>query len=280
MEILFLFFWKRQSECPKEFDLNLSLKLRRVNFLAVVLGLVVLSFAPILRAQAAGGPDDGWHVAITPYIWFAGVHGTTGVHGHEASVHASASDVLSYVNIGLMGAVEARYKRIIVPIDFMWIKLADEKGLPFEQGPTSIKVKMNQTIFTPKVGYRIIKEERVSVDGVVGIRYWHVGNTLTLEPTQPLGGFYAAANWVDVVAGAKMQFLLTPKVVVTVLGDAGGGQANSDYQVAGVLGYRLNKKWILQAGYRYLSVNYRPASTFVYNLNQSGVVLGATINLK
>ena len=266
--------------------MKVSLKLHRANSLAVVLGLILLSFAPILRAQTAGAPkpqsdsDDGWHIGITPYIWFAGVHGTTGVNGHEASVHASASDVLSYVNIGLMGAVEARYKRIIVPIDFMWIKLADEKGLPFEQGPTSIKVKMNQTIFTPKVGYRIIKEERVTVDGVVGIRYWHVGNTLTLEPTQPLGGFYAAANWVDVVAGAKMQFLLTPKVVVTVLGDAGGGQANSDWQVAGVLGYRLNKKWILQAGYRYLSVNYRPASTFVYNLNQSGVVLGATINLK
>jgi hypothetical protein len=266
--------------------LKLPLKLCWANCLAVVLGLILLSFAPILRAQTAGAPkpqpdsDEGWHIAITPYLWFAGVHGTTGVRGHEASVHVSASDVLSYVNIGAMGAVEARYKRIIIPIDFMWIKLSDDKALPFEVGPTSIKVKMNQTIFTPKIGYRLVKEERVTVDSVVGIRYWHLGNNLTLQPNQPLGGFSASANWVDIVAGAKMQFLLTPKVVVTVLGDAGGGQANSDYQVAGLLGYRLGKKWILQAGYRYLSVNYRPASTFVYNMNESGVILGATINLK
>jgi hypothetical protein len=37
---------------------------------------------------------------------------------------------------------------------------------------------------------------------------------------------------------------------------------------------------ILQAGYRYMSVNCRPQSTLVYNVAQSGLALGATINLK
>jgi len=85
---------------------------------------------------------------------------------------------------------------------------------------------------------------------------------------------------VDAVAGGKFEILLTPKVVVTVLGDAGGGDARSDYQVAGLLGYRLGRKCVLQAGYRYISVNYRPPSTFVYDMTMSGLVLGATINLK
>src|ERR1700682_3036682 len=132
------------------------------------MGFVFLSLGSSIWAQTAATPapqtDDNWHVAITPYLWFAGVHGTTGVRGHDVSVHSSASDVLSYVNIGAMGAVEARYKRGVLPIDFMWIKLSEEKGLHFEEGPTSIKVKMNQTIFTPKIGYRFIDEERIKVD--------------------------------------------------------------------------------------------------------------------
>lgn len=41
---------------------------------------------------------------------------------------------------------------------------------------------------------------------------------------------------------------LTPKVLVTVFGDAGGGQANSDYQVGGLLGYEVSRKIVLQAG--------------------------------
>ena len=26
--------------------------------------------------------DDQWHFAFTPYLWFAGMHGTTGVRGY------------------------------------------------------------------------------------------------------------------------------------------------------------------------------------------------------
>jgi hypothetical protein len=259
--------------------------------LASALGLIL--GIPVARPQDPGTAkpatliedpspsDDGWHAALTPYVWFAGVHGDVGVRGHDASVHASFSDIFSDVNIGAMGALEVRYNRIVMPIDFMWIKLSDSKALPFDQGVDSVKTKFNQTMFTPKIGYRFIDAKRFKVDAVFGIRYWHLGNTLTLQPTQPEGGLYESANWVDAVGGAKFEALLTPKIVVTILGDAGGVGAHSDYQVAGLLGLRVRKKIILQAGYRYVDVNYRPSqSTFLYDVAQSGIVLGATINLK
>jgi hypothetical protein len=49
---------------------------------------------------------------------------------HELSLRGSrpmvrVSCVLSYFNFGLMGAVEARYNRIIILVDFMWVKLKD-----------------------------------------------------------------------------------------------------------------------------------------------------------
>jgi hypothetical protein len=235
--------------------------------------------SPVPLAQ---DPDSetGFHVAITPYIWFSGVHGTTGVLGHDASVHASFGDIFNYLNLGAMGLVEFRYNRIIVPLDFYWIKLSDNKSLPIEDLGYSIKAKMTQTILTPKAGYRVVDQKRLKVDALFGIRYWHLTNDLTLEPTVPLGGFSRSASWVDAVAGGKFLFLLTPKVILTVFGDAGGGDAHSDYQFGGSLGFKIKKNIILQAGYRYMSVDYRPQSTFVYDVTQTGLVLGATFNLK
>jgi hypothetical protein len=69
---------------------------------------------------------------------------------------------------------------------------------------------------------------------------------------------------------------LSPKVIVTVLGDAGAGGANLDYQVGGALGYKLKPNIILQGGCRYLNVDYRPSSGFVYDTATSGVLIGAT----
>jgi hypothetical protein len=230
----------------------------------------------------SANPNDGWHAEITPYLWFAGVHGTAGALGHEASVRASFSEIFKYFNIGAMGVVEARYNRIVMPLDFMWMKLSDDKGLPLnELGVQSIKVKMTETMLTPKIGYRVADGKRVKVDALFGIRYWHVSTDFTLEP-QVANGFSQSANWVDAVAGGRIQVALTPKAFIAVAGDAGGGSARSDYQAAGFLGYKISRRWVLLGGYRYLSVNYRPTGKvqFVYDVDMPGLMFGATFSIK
>ena len=226
--------------------------------------------------------DDGWHVAITPYLWFAGAHGATGALGREASVHANFSDIFTYLNIGAMGVVETRYNRVIMPLDFMWMKLSDDKGLPINEIATSVKAKMTETMLTPKVGYRIADGKRVKVDALFGIRYWHVSTDFTLQPVQIIGGISQSANWVDAVAGGRIILALSPKAFIGVAGDAGGGSARSDWQGAGFLGYKISPKWVMLAGYRYLSINYRPngKAQFVYDVNMPGLVIGATFNIK
>jgi hypothetical protein len=261
-----------------------SCKAAKTVLLIAVLGpLSFLEIGAQTPSQpAAKSADAGLHVDIVPYLWFSGISGTVGVLGREASPHAGFSDIFSYLNIGLMGGAEIRYNRIIVPTDVIWMKLSDDKAIPIGQTANSIKAKMTETLLTSKVGYRVVEGERVKVDALVGIRYWHMSTDLTLQPTQVGGGFSDSANWVDAIGGAKITAALTPKVFVTVMGDAGGGSADSDYQVGGFLGYRICRKCVLQAGYRYLSVNYRPNSTrsFVYDVNMPGVLLGMTINVK
>lgn len=55
--------------------------------------------------QAASTPngDSNLHFELSPYLWFAGAHGTVGALGRDVSIHASPGDLLSHFNIGLIG---------------------------------------------------------------------------------------------------------------------------------------------------------------------------------
>jgi hypothetical protein len=158
--------------------------------------------------------DDAWHFDIAPYVFVPGIHGTVGALGHDASVHVSGSDVLSNFNGGLAGFVQARKKRFVLPIDFFWARLGTTQGIPLNDlGQTSLRFLQTQTVFTPKVGYRIVDTEHLKVDALVGLRYWHEGLTVTPRPANI--PYYQSANWADAVAGGKFEFDLTPKVWVT-----------------------------------------------------------------
>jgi hypothetical protein len=141
---------------------------------------------------------------------------------------------------------------------------------------------MTEPLITQKIGYRFVDAKKVKVDALFGFRYWHLENTFTLQPTQIANGFSQSANWVDGLGGARIELGLTPKLSAAILGDAGGGSARLDYQVAGLLGYRLSRKVVLLAGYRYLNVDYRPTGKpgFIYDVAMPGLVLGATFNVK
>ena len=233
------------------------------------------------KAAPAAADDDGWHFNVTPYLWFPGVSGTTGALGHYVGVHASPGDLLSNFQIGLMGTVEARKGRLVIPIDALWIHLTNDKGLPFDAGVNSVKAGLTETVVTPKIGYRIVDGEKVKIDALVGFRYWYLGESLAFQP-QLFNGFSKSQSWIDGVAGGKFEFALSPKASMTVAGDAGGGGSQLDYQAVGILGFRVSRKMVLDLGYRYLYVNYRnnlPAG-FLLDAHTSGAVLGVTFNLK
>jgi hypothetical protein len=237
---------------------------------------------PTAPATGTPQPDDGWHFAATPYLWFPGVSGTSGALGHNVGIHVSPGELLSHFHLGVMGAFEARKSRVVVPVDFMWVNLRSNKGLPFDQGFTSIQVKLTESILTPKIGYRIVDDEKVKVDALIGFRYWHLGENLSFQPSGLLGNLSPTQNWVDAVAGGKIEAVLSPKVIMTIAGDAGGGGSDLDYQALGALGLKVSRKVILQVGYRYLFVNYRtnPPKLFVFDAHSSGALLGVTFNLK
>jgi opacity protein-like surface antigen len=264
----------------------------------VTFALAALLYSPRISAQAQAdlntptpqtkemeeSTNDGWHFAFTPYIWFSGVHGEAGALGHDVSVHASFGDIFNYLNFGAMGMFETSYKRVLMPVDFMWMKLSDEKGVPITDDVDSVKATMRETMLTPKIGYRIADGKKVKVDALFGVRYWHLNNELRAftQGAQIGKTISQSANWADAVAGGRIELALSPKAFVAIAGDAGGGSAKSDWQVGGGLGYKVSRKWVMLVGYRYLSIDYRPNGNaqFVYDVNMPGLILGATYNFK
>ena len=191
-----------------------------------------------------GGPaatSDSWHGAISIYGWFPGIHGTVGVLNHDASIHAPFSDVFHFLKGVIPVAVELDKGRFVAPIDFFWVKLGDDRAIPLTDfGQTSVNLHITESIFTPKLGYRIVDGEHLKVDALAGIRYWYGSQDLRLVPSGI--GFSRSANWVDGLGGARFILPIGPKAAITVAGDAGGGGANLDYQVVGLFTYDFTRK--------------------------------------
>jgi hypothetical protein len=236
---------------------------------------------PATPAPPVGEPTSDWHFAVSPYLWFPGVHGTIGAQGHEASIHASPGDLLSHFRFGLMGLVDTRYKRIVIPVDMMWIRLGDNRALPLTDEAVNAQVKGQEFILTPKIGYRLVDSEIVKIDALTGFRYWHFGESLRLFTSENSVKFSSSQNWVDPLVGGRILANLSPKISVSIGGDVGGWNTGSllDYQFGAILGYRIKPAVVLQAGYRYLSVDYRSNGTTI-NTVTSGALIGATITLK
>jgi hypothetical protein len=234
------------------------------------------------QTTIAPSPDD-WYEVVNIYLWFPGMHGTVGAGGKLTSVHASATDLLSNFRFGLMGEVDFHHKRFIAPVDLMWVRLGDDTALPVnELGATSADAKMGELIFTPKIGYQLIHREMFEVDALTGFRYWHLSQDVQFNPSGLGLNFSASQNWVDPLVGGRIVTALSPKMNVTIAGDVGGWNVGSqlDYQIAGILGYKIKPSWTLLAGYRYLDVNFRGGQGAVFDVAMSGILFGVSINFK
>jgi hypothetical protein len=238
--------------------------------------------ATVPDATAASTPSDSnWHFVVAPYLWFPGVHGSIGgPNGEQVGFKASPGDLLSHFRFGLMGVAEPSYKRVVMPLDIMWIRFGQDRALPNTPSQGVANLKAQEFILTQKVGYRVIDQEKIKIDALAGFRYWHFHESVRFT-TNTLN-FSASQNWVDPVVGGRITGILTPKFEVTIGGDVGGWGTGSqiDYQVFGLLGYRIKPAWSLQAGYRYLYFDYRRSTGSFIDTATSGVIFGVSITLK
>ena len=226
----------------------------------------------------SGNTYGDWRLGISLYGFFPAVHGNIGVQGHNGSFHSSFSDVFHVLKGVIPITVEADKGRFLMPIDFFWIKLGVNNGIPINDfSQTSIDTHMTQSILTPKVGFRLYDGDGLKIDALVGIRYWYASLNNTLHPS---GLSYSrSTNWVDGLGGGRFVVPFGEKAALTIAGDAGAGQSNLDYQGVGLFNFNLSPKFGLGVGWRYLYDNYRPTTNLlVFNPTLNGPIAGISFN--
>jgi outer membrane protein OmpA-like peptidoglycan-associated protein len=233
----------------------------------------------VQQYSTGNNASDQWRVGISLYGWFAGLHGTVGVAGHNAGIHVPFSDLFHALIFEIPIAVEADKGRFVMPIDFLWLKLGVNNAIPlndFEQ--TAIDTHLTESIFTPKLGYRLVDADHFKFDVLGGLRYWYVSLNNTLEPSGVSYG--RSVNIIDGLGGGRIILPAGEKAAITIAGDAGAGSSTLDYQLLGLLNLNFSPKFGAAIGWRYLYENYRPNThDFIFNPTTSGVVAGLNFNL-
>jgi hypothetical protein len=132
-------------------------------------------------------------------------------------------------------------------------------------GPLSAKDDLQIWLVDAAGFYQLGKwgqEKPVTLDALIGVRFWHVSDELTL--TGP-GGIINynnsdSAYLIDPIIGLRSQIYLTRKFSLSLQGDVGGFDVSDHssqltWQAVGTLGYDFTRHFTLDLGYRAVSTD-------------------------
>jgi hypothetical protein len=261
----------------------------RPGYLAVIVASLAIA-SPALAAdvvQEAPPPsvpvDSGWTFTIAPYLWMAGLNGDVGVFGSEpVHVDQSFGDILDDLEFSGMVVGELHNGTWGVFADVIYVKTSADGEITRAIGgvPVELNASLETESFTATVmgEYRVLSNERATVDLMAGARIWSVDNDISASLAA--GGAPVAAfsgndgdTWVDAIVGAKTRVNLDAKWYLNGWGMIGGGGSNVTWDVLAGIGYQWNDRLSTTLGYRALGVDYEEDG-FVYDVVQHGPVLG------
>jgi hypothetical protein len=142
-------------------------------YLAAALSVFLVTSAAYAQTSTLPpAPTEGWRFQVAPYLWGSGFKGTVAIGDRGADVDASFSDILSQLNFGFMGILEATRDRFVTATDLVYINLSDEKATP---GPLFSSVEAGSRLFmlAPEAGFRIAGSDTAFVDALGGVRFWN-----------------------------------------------------------------------------------------------------------
>ncbi len=252
--------------------------------------------AALAASLAFAGPaaaDDEDRFSITPYIWLPTVEGNLRYNFQQngtdffPSIHVGPNDYLNNLEGVFMIAGEARFDRISVFTDFIYLDFSrdgatlitiDSSGPipPIDIGTTA---ELSGNLWTLAAGYDLINDESWRLQAFGGFRYLSLDSTVEWQLSGPLGVFPQtgtvsrdAEAWdglVGVRGEARLGDWFFPYYV-----DVGAGDSDLTWQGIVGVGYRWG--WgDLRLDYRYLSYEQGDDS-LVEELTLDGPAVGVS----
>lgn len=231
-----------------------------------------------ITSPAITTTQDDWEITLGLYVWGAGLEGDLGAAGNVAPVDISFSEILETLAMTAMGAIEFKKGRWMFELEGLYLKNSVRGIVPTAgAGPVATKLVAETTRIEPMIAYRVIDSDRTSLDLVAGAVYYDISNDISLLAAGPVGGVFSSGDgWWDPTVGLRFRYWFNDKWVASLRGEVGGFGVNADinWQVYALLGYRLNDCSTLFGGWRHAAVDYSNDRGFLYDVASSGPILG------
>ena len=241
----------------------------------VVLWALVLGVSAAANAQgdvaAGAGISDRWSVEITPYLWAAGLDGTTAADGTGSEIDTDYKFFsLDNLDFALGTSLEARKGRWGMLYDAMYVEFSDA----FERAPSS-EVEVSGG-FVETLGSMTASNGR-PLELLFGLRYVALKATVDVAP---IPRATAREDWLDPLVGLTFAHAFNERWSVTLRGDVGGFSISSRSSelatnVSAMFGWRISDKLELRGGYRMLQMDF-DGDDLVLDATLQGYVVGAS----
>jgi hypothetical protein len=244
---------------------------RSANPYAAVLA-IVLGIPAAAHAQAGFAAADRWTVELTPYLWAAGLDGTTAADGIGSEIDTDYKFFsLDNLDFALGTAVEARKGRWGMLYDAMYVEFSDA----FDRAPGS-EVEVSGGVFDA-IGSMTAPNGR-PLDLLFGVRYVALKGTVDVAP---IPRATARESWLDPIVGLEYTHAFNERWDVALRGDIGGFSISSRTSelatnVSAMFGWHIRDTLTLRAGYRMLQMDFE-GDDLVLDATLQGYVFGASI---
>ncbi|MDF2235752.1 hypothetical protein P2H44_24630 [Albimonas sp. CAU 1670] len=238
------------------------------------------ALASVGVAGAQETAEDGWRFQVSPYLWAAGLSGTSGTLAPlpPAEVDLSFGDIFDDLRFAGMLAGQARKGRFGLAGDIQYVETRADGALP----PFHAKTRLTSKTFlaTAVAEYAVLDREGATLSAGGGLRLWSVGTDLKLSggPARPRE-LRGDDVWVDPVVSLRGALDLSERWFLHGWLGLGGFGLGSDLMVDAfaAVGWRVTEATSVSAGWRWMKVD-RDASGFLYDVEQQGPLVGLTVS--
>jgi hypothetical protein len=230
-----------------------------------VLGALTLTLG-LACAGPVAAQTNGWTCDVTLYGLAVGMSGDAMVRGIPADVDVGFDDIWDNLEFAAMGRVRVGHGPWALTTDVIYMNLGASQN--------NVSVDFEQWVVEPTLSYRLCQNFEV----LAGARY----NQLDIEINDPFGiNPSGTQSWWDPIVGANVSLPLSEKFCFNMRGDIGGFDVGSDltWQAFPSVGWQISKAWSLNAGYRWVYIDYSSgsgANEFQYDVLSQGPQLGVT----
>lgn len=254
-------------------------------------------------AQSA---DDRWTYALQPYVWLPGIkanlhYGPPPAGGNSPNVSLDSEKLLNAIDMAAMVYGEARKGRWLIGMDAMYLDFGHMESrvnsVDFNPGSGPVNVStanlnaggvtdLSGTLLTLLGGYAAVKDTRISLDVIGGLRYFRMHAKtnwqLSAVVTGPAGSTAFARTgvadkaddlWTGIIGAKGRMKLGAGNWFANYYADIGSGSSSTTWQCLGGLGYAF--KWgDVVLDYRALHYSVG-GQKLIDDLTASGLSLGA-----